>query len=78
MTGTILKLLDNGYGFLQGDDAPGERLFFHARSLRTGLIFERDLHVGMRVTFERAIDPRSQREQAFDVRLLDVTSAPPR
>ena len=72
MKGTILKLLPNGYGFVQGDDVPGERLFFHAKALRTGLIFERDLRVGQRVTFERAVDPRSLREQAFDVRLLDA------
>ncbi len=53
MTGTILKLLPNAYGFLRGDDAPRERLFFHAQNLRTGLIFEQDLRVGQRVTFER-------------------------
>ena len=50
-------------------------MYFQCRSLRGGLTFERDLRAGQRVTYERSVDPRSQREQAFDARLIERDGA---
>ena len=48
-TGTIARLMDKGYGFIarEGQD---KDLFFHARSLTEGLMFD-DLREGDAVTF---------------------------
>jgi cold shock CspA family protein len=76
MTGTIRRLMTTGYGFITPDHAPGESVFFGHRALRHGVSFDADLRPGQRVDYDLGIDPRSQREQAVAVRLLDAAIAP--
>ena len=68
MTGTIRRVMSNGYGFIV-PDGTRESVFFHCRVLRLGVTFEH-LAPGMRVDYDLGIDPRSGREQAIAVRLL--------
>ena len=63
-TGTIKKLVgDRGFGFIQQTD--GTDLFFH-RSAVTGGRFD-DLNEGQTVSYEKAIDPRRNKENAEKV-----------
>ena len=70
MIGTIAKLKRDGYGLIEPDQARGTHLLFNQADVQ-GVSFDRDLHVGQRVTFTRGIDPRSRRQQAFNVRPID-------
>lgn len=74
MTGTVRRLMTNGYGFIRPDNARKDSVFFHVTSLRHDLSFE-DLRPGTRVEFETGIDLRSDRKLAVAVRLLE--DAPP-
>ena len=51
MTGTIVRLNDKGFGFIKPDDGGDRDVFFHARSLVDGLMYD-DLREGDAVTFE--------------------------
>ncbi|TME29392.1 MAG: cold shock domain-containing protein [Chloroflexi bacterium] len=63
-TGTIKKLVgDRGFGFIQQSD--GTDLFFH-RSQVTGSGFD-SLNEGQSVTYEKAMDPRRNKENAEKV-----------
>ncbi|MEX0653679.1 MAG: cold shock domain-containing protein [Phycisphaeraceae bacterium] len=63
--GTIKKLTDRGFGFIQTQS--GQELFFHANSLQ-GVSFE-DLQEGQRVTFDEG---RSEKgPQADNVTLAE-------
>ena len=63
-TGTIKKLVsDRGFGFIQQTD--GTELFFH-RSAVTGTTFD-SLREGQSVTYEKAMDPRRNKENAEKV-----------
>ncbi|HEV8536753.1 MAG TPA: cold shock domain-containing protein [Candidatus Limnocylindria bacterium] len=63
-TGTIKKLVgERGFGFIQQTD--GTDLFFH-RSAVTGASFD-DLGEGQSVTYEKAMDPRRNKENAEKV-----------
>jgi CspA family cold shock protein len=63
-TGTIKKLVsDRGFGFIQ--QADGTDLFFH-RSAVTGANFD-DLGEGQSVSYEKAMDPRRNKESAQNV-----------
>ena len=63
-TGTIKKIVsDRGFGFIQ--QADGSDLFFH-RSAVTGANFE-DLREGQSVTYEKAMDPRRNKENGAKV-----------
>lgn len=63
-TGTIKKLVsDRGFGFIQ--QADGTDIFFH-RSAVTGASFEQ-LGEGQAVTYEKAMDPRRNKESAQNV-----------
>jgi cold shock CspA family protein len=73
MTGTIRRVMSNGYGFIV-PDGTRESVFFHAKDLRLGVNFD-SLQPGMRVDYDVGVDLRSGREQAIAVRLLDATSA---
>ena len=64
MTGTIRKLNDRGFGFINGDGRVS--YFFHATGLGKGLTFE-DLHEGDNVTFD--VVPSAKGLRAEDVRL---------
>lgn len=56
MTGKIARLTDRGFGFITPDD--GEKdVFFHARSLSEGLIYD-DLKEGEAVTFDVENGPK--------------------
>jgi cold shock protein len=62
--GTIKKIVsDRGFGFIQ--QADGSDLFFH-RSAVTGANFE-DLREGQAVTYEKAMDPRRNKENGAKV-----------
>lgn len=64
MQGTIKKLIaDRGFGFIAQDD--GSELFFH-RSQVTGGAFE-SLQEGQRVSYEKGMDSRRNKEQAEKV-----------
>lgn len=55
MTGTIVRLRTEGYGFIKPDE--GEKdIFFHARSLE-GLMYD-DLREGDKVSFEVEEGPK--------------------
>lgn len=57
MTGTIARLTDKGFGFIT-PDAEGEKdVFFHARSLEDGLMYD-DLREGEKVTFDVEDGPK--------------------
>jgi cold shock protein len=63
-TGTIKKLVrDRGFGFIQQSD--GTDLFFH-RSAVTGANFD-DLTEGQSVSYEKAMDPRRNKENGAKV-----------
>ena len=63
-TGTIKKLVsDRGFGFIQ--QADGTDLFFH-RSAVVGTSFD-SLSEGQAVTYEKAMDPRRNKENAEKV-----------
>ena len=63
-SGTIKKIVgDRGFGFIQ--QAEGDDLFFH-RSAVTGTTFEQ-LTEGQAVTYEKAMDPRRNKESAQKV-----------
>lgn len=49
--GKILKVSDNGYGFISSRDIPFTRIFFHWTSLRPDTINFKELHSGMKVSF---------------------------
>lgn len=51
MTGTIVRLNDKGFGFIKPDDGGDRDVFFHARSLTDGLMYD-DLREGDAVTFD--------------------------
>jgi cold shock CspA family protein len=72
MTGTIRRLMTNGYGFITPDDRPFESVFFHFNGLLEASC--EDLRPSQRVSYELGIDPRSGREQAVVVRLLSTPS----
>ncbi len=73
ITGTIARLMRDGYGFVTPDDAPGTHVFFSHRDAQVN--FDFDLFVGQRVTFARGVDARSGRPQAKTVRPIDATSS---
>lgn len=50
MQGTIKKLTDRGFGFIETDEMEDD-IFFHARSLSEGLMFD-ELREGDELTFE--------------------------
>ena len=63
-TGTIKTIVgDRGFGFIAQEDGPD--LFFH-RSSVMGTGFDQ-LRVGQAVTFEKAMDPRRNKENAEKV-----------
>lgn len=64
LEGTIKKLVgDRGFGFIA--QADGTELFFH-RSKVTGDAFD-TLTEGQRVSYEKAMDPRRNKENAEQV-----------
>ncbi len=63
-TGTIKKLVgDRGFGFIAQDD--GTEIFFH-RSQVSGGGFD-SLQEGQKVSYEKGMDPRRNKEQAEKV-----------
>ena len=40
MTGKIARLTDRGFGFITPDEGGDKDVFFHARSLAEGLMFD--------------------------------------
>ena len=63
-TGTIKKLVsDRGFGFIAQSD--GTDLFFH-RSSVSGVSFD-ELSEGQTVNYEKAMDPRRNKENAEKV-----------
>ena len=66
-TGTVVRLNDRGFGFLEIHGAATNDVFFHASKL-IGVEFA-DLQTGDKVTFDTIRD--GERVQAFDVRMCD-------
>ena len=73
MTGTIRELRPSGFGFVTPDDNPHDSVYFHVTALRDVAFSE--LRPGLRVRFERGIDPRSRRERAITVQLLEADAS---
>ena len=57
MTGTIARLTDKGFGFITPDEGGDKDVFFHARGLVDGLMYD-DLREGDKVTFEVEDGPK--------------------
>lgn len=51
MKGTIARLTDRGFGFITPEEGGGKDLFFHARSLVSGVEYD-SLKEGDVVTYE--------------------------
>ncbi|MEM7452889.1 MAG: cold shock domain-containing protein [Planctomycetota bacterium] len=62
--GTIKKLTDKGFGFIQGDSGD---IFFHVSALAEGT-FE-DLREGLKVQYDEGNGPKGPR--AENVRVID-------
>jgi len=61
--GTIKKLTDKGFGFI--DTETGEDMFFHNSNLE-GVSYEQ-LHEGQRVSFEKGQGPKGPRAENVKV-----------
>ena len=57
MTGTIARLTDRGFGFIKPTEGGDKDVFFHARSLSEGLMYD-DLRENDAVTFEVEEGPK--------------------
>ena len=57
MTGKIARLKEQGFGFITPDEGGDKDVFFHARSLAEGLMFD-DLKEGDAVSFEVEDGPK--------------------
>lgn len=57
MTGIIARKKDNGFGFIKPDVDGEKDVFFHARALVDGLMFD-DLREGDRVSYEVEQGPK--------------------
>lgn len=57
MTGKIVRINDRGFGFITPDEGGDKDVFFHARSLSEGLVFD-DLKEGDAVTFDVENGPK--------------------
>lgn len=57
MTGKIARLTDRGFGFITPDEGGDKDVFFHARSLAEGLMFD-ELKEGDAVTFDVENGPK--------------------
>lgn len=57
MTGKIARLTDRGFGFITPDEGSEKDVFFHARSLAEGTLYD-DLKEGDAVTFELEDGPK--------------------
>lgn len=55
--GTIARVTDKGYGFIKPAEEGAKDVFFHARALVEGLMFD-DLHEGDAVTYELEEGPK--------------------
>ncbi|MEK6239797.1 MAG: cold shock domain-containing protein [Planctomycetales bacterium] len=60
--GTIKKLTDKGFGFIEGDRGD---IFFHHSSL-VGVVYE-DLREGLRVEYEEGRGPKGPRAENVKV-----------
>lgn len=49
--GRIIKLSDEGWGFISSKDIPFTRIFFHWTSLKQNTLNFKELKVGMKVEF---------------------------
>jgi cold shock protein len=56
---------DRAYGFI-AQDGGGQDIFFHLKAFPLGIIPE----VGMRVSYDTAVNARSGKLEAVDVRVL--------
>jgi len=64
-SGTIKKIVsDRGFGFIQQDDGAAD-LFFHRTAVQ-GTTFD-GLTEGQKVTYEKVMDPRRNKENADKV-----------
>jgi cold shock CspA family protein len=50
-SGRIIKLSDEGWGFISSKDIPFTRIFFHWTSLKQNTLNFKELKVGMKVEF---------------------------
>lgn len=51
VTGKIIKVSSDGYGFISSKDIPFTRIFFHWTSLRADTVKFQELRSGMKVSF---------------------------
>ena len=68
--GTIVRLMDKGYGFIKGEESDKD-LFFHANEVKD--IHFNDLKEGMAVTFE--IQEGDKGPYASNVQIVSNTQA---
>jgi CspA family cold shock protein len=66
MKGKIARLTDRGFGFITPDEGGNKDLFFHARSLANGVLYD-SLKEGDVVAYE--VEDGDKGPAAVDVRL---------
>ncbi len=57
ITGIIARVTDKGYGFIKPAEEGANDVFFHARALADGLMFD-DLREGDKVSYELEEGPK--------------------
>ncbi len=60
-TGTILRLVDRGFGFIAPASGSGDDIFFHSSAVADNGFNQ--LQEGQKVTFEQEADPRNPSRQ---------------
>ena len=70
ITGKIIKLSDDGYGFITSIDIPFTRIFFHWTSLVQDTLNFKDLEEGMQVEF-KVIDVPDKGKRAIKVKVIN-------
>jgi len=67
MTGKIIKLSPDGWGFISSKDKPFTRIFFHWTALNGDTLNFTELHKGMTLEFELVAQDRGWRAIKIDV-----------
>jgi len=71
MTGKIARLTDRGFGFITPDEGGDKDVFFHARSLVEGLLYD-ELKEGDAVTFDLENGPKGP--AAANIQRVEATA----
>lgn len=73
ITGKIIKVSDQGWGFISSKEIKFTRIFFHWTSLKQDTIKFQDLKNGMKVEFT-PVEVENKGYRAIKIRVLDPTT----